>query len=118
MLVERCEAVWAPGKVIAACLAVGLVWYGAAGAAAAEDKPAEDGATGAAKKRAPLRVMTYNIHAFDPVAAAEQGRMRIGEIRKATCGINGATGSPVIPAIDPPEGLDWDMWLGPAPKGP
>jgi predicted dehydrogenase len=41
---------------------------------------------------------------------------RIGEIRKVTCGINGATGSPVIPAIDVPEGLDWDMWLGPAPK--
>ena len=43
---------------------------------------------------------------------------RIGEIRKVTCGINGATGSPVIPAIDVPEGLDWDMWLGPAPKVP
>ena len=41
---------------------------------------------------------------------------RIGDIRKVTCGINGATGSPVIPAIDVPEGLDWDMWLGPAPK--
>ncbi len=41
---------------------------------------------------------------------------RIGDVRKVTCGINGATGSPVIPAIDPPEGLDWDMWLGPAPK--
>lgn len=41
---------------------------------------------------------------------------RIGEIRKVTCGINGATGSPVIPAIDVPKGLDWDMWLGPAPK--
>ena len=41
---------------------------------------------------------------------------RIGEIRKVTCGINGATGSPVIPAIDVPEGLDWDMWLGPAPQ--
>ena len=41
---------------------------------------------------------------------------RIGEIRKVTCGINGATGSPVIPAIDPPESLDWDMWLGQAPK--
>ena len=41
---------------------------------------------------------------------------RIGEIRKITCGINGATGSPVIPAIDAPQGLDWDMWLGPAAK--
>ena len=43
---------------------------------------------------------------------------RIGEIRKVTCGINGATGSPVIPAIDVPKGLDWDFWLGPAPKVP
>ncbi|NNJ24293.1 Gfo/Idh/MocA family protein [Alienimonas chondri] len=41
---------------------------------------------------------------------------RIGEIRKVTCGIGGATGSPEIPAIDPPAGLDWDMWLGPAPE--
>lgn len=43
---------------------------------------------------------------------------RIGEIQKVTCGINGATDSPVLPAIDVPEGLDWDMWLGPAPKVP
>ncbi len=43
---------------------------------------------------------------------------RIGQITKVTCGINGATGSPVIPAIDVPEGLDWDMWLGPAPMVP
>ena len=43
---------------------------------------------------------------------------RIGQITKVTCGINGATGSPVIPAIDAPEGLDWDTWLGPAPKVP
>jgi predicted dehydrogenase len=50
------------------------------------------------------------------VALVRHGR--IGEIQKVTCGINGATGSPVIPAIDVPEGLDWDMWLGPAPKVP
>ncbi len=43
---------------------------------------------------------------------------RIGDLQKVTCGINGATGSPEIPAIDVPEGLDWDMWLGPAPKVP
>lgn len=43
---------------------------------------------------------------------------RIGEVRKVTCGIGGATNSPVIPAIDVPEGLDWDFWLGPAPKVP
>ncbi|KLU07190.1 NADH-dependent dehydrogenase [Rhodopirellula islandica] len=43
---------------------------------------------------------------------------RIGEIQKVTCGIGGATGSPEIPAIDVPKGLDWDMWLGPTPKVP
>ncbi|MFG0264737.1 MAG: Gfo/Idh/MocA family oxidoreductase [Rhodopirellula sp. JB055] len=43
---------------------------------------------------------------------------RIGEIRRVTCGIGGATDSPVIPAIDVPKGLDWDMWLGPTPKVP
>lgn len=43
---------------------------------------------------------------------------RIGEIRKVTCGINGATGSPEIPAVDVPKGLAWDVWLGPAPKVP
>lgn len=40
---------------------------------------------------------------------------RIGDIKRVTCGINGATGSPVIPAVEVPEGLDWDVWLGPAP---
>ena len=43
---------------------------------------------------------------------------RIGDIRRVTCGINGATGSPEIPAIDAPKGLDWDFWLGPASKVP
>ena len=43
---------------------------------------------------------------------------RIGQIRKVTCGIGGATASPVLPAIDVPAGLDWDIWLGPAPKVP
>lgn len=43
---------------------------------------------------------------------------RIGEIRRVTCGIGGATGSPVIPAVDVPEGLDWEKWLGPAAKVP
>jgi predicted dehydrogenase len=60
---------------------------------------------------------TENEHRFlKAIALIREGR--IGEIRKVTCGINGATGSPVIPAINPPEGLDWDMWLGPAPKVP
>lgn len=41
---------------------------------------------------------------------------RIGDIKRVTCGIGGATGSPVIPAVEVPEGLDWDVWLGPAPE--
>ena len=43
---------------------------------------------------------------------------RIGTVKKVTCGINGMTSSPPLPAIAPPEGLDWDFWLGPAPKTP
>lgn len=43
---------------------------------------------------------------------------RIGDIRKVTCGIGGATASPILPVIDAPKGLDWDQWLGPAPKVP
>jgi predicted dehydrogenase len=41
---------------------------------------------------------------------------RIGKVKRVTCGINGMEASPVIPAAPVPEGLDWDMWLGPAPK--
>ena len=40
---------------------------------------------------------------------------RIGEVLRVKCGINGASDSPVIPAIEPPEGLDYEFWLGPAP---
>ena len=43
---------------------------------------------------------------------------RIGTVKKVTCGINGMTSSPPLPAIAPPEGLDWDRWLGPAPQSP
>jgi predicted dehydrogenase len=43
---------------------------------------------------------------------------RIGTVKKITCGINGMTASPVIPEVAVPEGLDWDFWLGPAPKVP
>lgn len=41
---------------------------------------------------------------------------RIGKVRKVTCGINGMIPSPKIPKTSVPEGLDYDMWLGPAPK--
>ncbi len=43
---------------------------------------------------------------------------RIGKVQHVTCGINGMEGSPVIPATEVPEGLDWDFWLGPAPQVP
>ena len=43
---------------------------------------------------------------------------RIGTVKKVTCGINGMEASPKIPAVDVPEGLDWDFWLGPAAKVP
>jgi len=41
---------------------------------------------------------------------------RIGTVKKVTCGINGMEASPVIPEAPVPEGLDYEFWLGPAPK--
>lgn len=41
---------------------------------------------------------------------------RIGTVKKVTCGINGMESSPVIPVAPVPEELDWEFWLGPAPK--
>ncbi|QDV20477.1 Inositol 2-dehydrogenase [Gimesia panareensis] len=41
---------------------------------------------------------------------------RIGKVKKVTCGINGMEASPVIPETEVPEGLDYEFWLGPAPK--
>ncbi|QDU59148.1 Gfo/Idh/MocA family protein [Aeoliella mucimassa] len=43
---------------------------------------------------------------------------RIGDLKKITCAIGGATASPKIPVADVPEGLDWDFWLGPAAEVP
>jgi len=43
---------------------------------------------------------------------------RIGTVKKVTCGINGMSASPVIPEVPVPAGLDWETWLGPAPKVP
>ena len=43
---------------------------------------------------------------------------RIGTVKKVTCGINGMEPSPVIPEAPVPSGLDWDVWLGPAPAVP
>ena len=43
---------------------------------------------------------------------------RIGAVKKVTCGIDRMESSPVIPEAPVPDGLDWDFWLGPAPKVP
>lgn len=48
------------------------------------------------------------------IALIQNGR--IGTVKKVTCGINGMEASPVIPEATVPDGLDWDLWLGPAPK--
>ena len=48
------------------------------------------------------------------VAMVKSGR--IGTVKKVTCGINGMSASPVIPVAPVPKELDWEMWLGPAPK--
>ncbi len=48
------------------------------------------------------------------VALVKNGR--IGTVKRVTCGINGMVASPVIPVAPVPEELDWDFWLGPAPK--
>jgi predicted dehydrogenase len=48
------------------------------------------------------------------VALVQNGR--IGTVKKVTCGINGMIASPVIPKAPVPQELDWETWLGPAPK--
>jgi len=39
---------------------------------------------------------------------------RLGTVKTVVCGINGMSGSPVLPEATVPAGLDWDFWLGPA----
>ena len=48
------------------------------------------------------------------VAMVQDGR--IGTVKKVTCGIGGFPSSPAIPVAPVPEELDWEFWLGPAPK--
>ena len=48
------------------------------------------------------------------VALIKHGR--IGKVQKVTCGIGGMEASPVIPEAPVPGEIDWDFWLGPAPK--
>jgi predicted dehydrogenase len=48
------------------------------------------------------------------IALVKHGRL--GTIRRVTCGIDRMEASPAIPVAPVPPGLDWDFWLGPAPK--
>ena len=56
-------------------------------------------------------------HRFLQAVALVQGG-RIGTVKKVTCGIGGMEGSQVIPIAPVPEEIDWEFWLGPAPKVP
>jgi predicted dehydrogenase len=42
----------------------------------------------------------------------------LGTIKKVTVGINGSPTAGPFPVAEPPKELDWDMWLGQAPKVP
>jgi predicted dehydrogenase len=50
------------------------------------------------------------------IALVHSGRM--GRIRQVTCVIKTNTQGGPFPVTDPPADLDWDMWLGPAPRVP
>ena len=43
---------------------------------------------------------------------------RIGKIQTIECRLNGNPTSGPLPETPVPEGLDWDLWLGPTPKVP
>ena len=57
-----------------------------------------------------------NINFIKAIALIQAGRL--GTVTKATCGIGGAPTSPVLPKVDPPKSLDWDLWQGPVPDVP
>ena len=38
---------------------------------------------------------------------------RIGDVKKATCGLGAAPTSPQLPIAAPPKTLDWNLWQGP-----
>jgi predicted dehydrogenase len=48
------------------------------------------------------------------VAMVREGR--IGKVNKVTCAIGAGPVSPAIPVAPAPANLNWDMWLGQAPK--
>jgi len=48
------------------------------------------------------------------IAMVKQGRL--GKLTRVTATIGGARGSGHIPAVQVPDWLDWNQWLGPAPE--
>jgi predicted dehydrogenase len=65
-----------------------------------------------------VQVGTQQRSTFDKftkaIAIVAEGR--IGKIKKITCSIGGAPKCDAIPVAEVPSELDWDRWLGPAPK--
>jgi predicted dehydrogenase len=60
------------------------------------------------------RVSPHNISAMEFLKSGKAGK--IGMVR---CFVHSAGGpGKVTPDSDPPAGMDWDMWCGPAPKRP
>ena len=43
---------------------------------------------------------------------------RIGEVREAWVNVGGPSGPCYLPPVPTPDGVDWDLWLGPAPWRP
>jgi len=74
---------FAMGSVAAGILSAALLG-GLLAAALAGAKPAAAGSPASKPAKPGLRVITYNIHAFDPVAATDDGRARIADVR--ACG--------------------------------
>ena len=56
---------------------------------------------------------TFNL--FTKAIAIIQSE-RLGKIKRVEACIGGAPSCNPIPIVDVPKGLDWDRWLGPAPK--
>lgn len=56
---------------------------------------------------------TFNLF-VKAMALVKHGRL--GKIKKIQVAIGGAPSSAALPVADVPSGLDWDRWLGPAPK--
>ena len=48
------------------------------------------------------------------IALVQQGRL--GKLKKIQCAIGGAPTSDALPVAEAPPELNWDLWLGPAPK--